>query len=98
MPVEMVQFLLKILLKQNSCCVPRFPLSVSCYKIVNSQTSVTFCYGVGNFGKVGAGVRVGHFISDSVTLICDIHRQCLVISGVGMYVKRPSLQNYFLFP
>jgi len=25
-PVEMVQFLLKLLLKQISCCVPRFPL------------------------------------------------------------------------
>jgi len=26
MPVEMVQFLLKLLLKQNSCGAPRFPL------------------------------------------------------------------------
>jgi len=25
-PVEMVQFLLKLLLKQISCCAPRFPL------------------------------------------------------------------------
>jgi len=37
-PVEMVQFLLKLLLKQN-CCVPRFPLMSSCYKIVDRQTS-----------------------------------------------------------
>jgi len=38
-PVEMVQILLKLLLKQNSYCVPRFPLIASCYKIVDSQTS-----------------------------------------------------------
>jgi len=42
-PVEIVQFVLKLLLKQNSCYVPRFPLSVSCYKIVDSQTSFTLC-------------------------------------------------------
>jgi len=24
---------------ENSCCVPRFPLIASCYKIVDSQTS-----------------------------------------------------------
>jgi len=39
----MVQFLLKLLLKQNSCCVPRFPLIASCYKIVDSRTSFTLC-------------------------------------------------------
>jgi len=33
-PVEMVT--------DNSCCVPRFPLIVSCYKIVYSQTSFFF--------------------------------------------------------
>jgi len=33
MPVEMVQFILKPLLKQNSCCAPQFPLIGSCYKI-----------------------------------------------------------------
>jgi len=40
-PVEMVQFLLKLLLKQNSCYAPRFPLIASCDKIVDSQTSFT---------------------------------------------------------
>jgi len=41
-PVEMVQFLLKLLLKPgNSCWVPRFPLIASCYKSVDSQTSFT---------------------------------------------------------
>jgi len=47
----------------ESCCVPRFSLIVSCYKIVDSQTSFILCYGVGNF------VRVGHFTSDSVPLV-----------------------------
>jgi len=28
-PVEMVQFLLKLLLKQISCCAPRFPLALT---------------------------------------------------------------------
>jgi len=42
-PVETVRFLLKLLLKQNSCCVPRFPLIVSCYKIVDNQTFFTLC-------------------------------------------------------
>jgi len=36
-PVEMVQFLLRLFLKQNSSCVLRFPLSTSCYKIVDSR-------------------------------------------------------------
>jgi len=27
----------------NSWCVPRFPLIVSCYKTVDSQTSFTSC-------------------------------------------------------
>jgi len=40
-PVEMVQFLIKLVETDNSCCVPRFPLSVRCYKILDSQTSFT---------------------------------------------------------
>jgi len=36
-PVEMVQFLSARLLKQNSCCAPRFPLIASCYKICYLQ-------------------------------------------------------------
>jgi len=65
----MVQFLLKLLLKQNSCCAPRFPLIAVCYKIVGSQTSFTLCQGVGvgvaKFWKLG----VGNFNSDSATLL-----------------------------
>ena len=37
----MVQVLLKPMLKQNSCCAPRLSLTVSCYKVVDSQTSFT---------------------------------------------------------
>jgi len=29
--------------RENSCCVPRFPLIASCYKFVDSQTSFTLC-------------------------------------------------------
>jgi len=28
---------------KKTCCVPSFPLTASCYKIVNSQTSFTLC-------------------------------------------------------
>ena len=66
-PVEMVQFVLKLLLKQNSCCAPRFPFSASCYKILDSHISFTLCWGVGNFGKVRVGV--GHVTSDPATLL-----------------------------
>jgi len=34
---------LKLLLKQNYCCAPRFPLIANCYKFVDSQTSFTLC-------------------------------------------------------
>jgi len=37
-PVEMVQFLLKLLLQQNSCCAPRFPLIANCFKIVDNHS------------------------------------------------------------
>ena len=40
-PFEIVQFLLKLLLKHNSWCVTRFPLIASRYEIVDSQTSLT---------------------------------------------------------
>jgi len=59
-PVEPVQFLLKLLLKQNSCCVPRPPLIISCFKIVDSQTSFTLCFGVSvevvKFGKLESDI------------------------------------------
>jgi len=45
-PVEMVQFLLKLLETKNSCCVPRFPLSASCNKTADSQTWFTLYQGV----------------------------------------------------
>ena len=82
-PVEMVQFLTKLLLKQNSCA-PRFPFSFRCYKIIVSQTSFTLCRGVGNFGKVG----VGHFTSDSATL-------CGNLLFLPLYGK-VNLEQYFL--
>jgi len=28
---------------ETSCCVPRFPLTASCYKIVDSQIAFMFC-------------------------------------------------------
>jgi len=45
----MVQFILKLLLKQISCCVPPFPLIAllqnwCCYKIDDSWTSFMLCY------------------------------------------------------
>jgi len=50
----MAQYLLKnFYQKDSSFRVPRFLLIGSCYKIFNSQTSFTLCYGVG----VGIGSR-----------------------------------------
>ena len=66
-PVEMVPFLMKLCWTENSCHVPRFPLSVSRCKIVDSQTLFTLCKRVGNYEKVGLGnfgkARVAHFTS-----------------------------------
>ena len=46
-PVEMVQFRLKLLLKQISCCAPQFPLiGTAKFHSVYVKES-----GVGNFGK-----------------------------------------------
>ena len=59
-PVEMVQFLLKLMLKQISCCVPRFPLILTakfhslCVSFPLWSRSWKFLkgrVGVGNFGK-----------------------------------------------
>jgi len=52
-PVEMVQFLFKLLLKQISCCAPRFPLILTAkfHSLCVKESGV----GVRNFGKVGVG-------------------------------------------
>jgi len=54
-PVEMVQFLLKLLLKQVSCCAPRFPLilTVKFHSLYVKES----------------GVGVGYFAFDSTTLL-----------------------------
>jgi len=36
-PAKMVQFFMKLLLKQHFYFIPQFPLCVGCYKILNSQ-------------------------------------------------------------
>ena len=68
-PVEMVRFLLKLLLKQISCYAPRLPLILTAkfhsLYVEESEPGV----GVGNFGKVRVGVGVGYFTSDSATLV-----------------------------
>jgi len=51
-PVEIVQFLLKLLLKQISCCAPRFPLILTA-KLNSFYVKES---GVGNFGKVRVGI------------------------------------------
>jgi len=33
---------------EDSYCIPRFPLTASCHKIADTQTSFTLCQGVGN--------------------------------------------------
>jgi len=54
---------------ENSCCVPRFPPIASCYNIVDSQTSVTLCYGVGVGNLERSELESDIFTSDSATLV-----------------------------
>jgi len=91
-PAEMVQFPLKPLLKQISCCPPRFPPSLTAKfhplyvkeleseNLEKSELGVgNFAKsesGVGNFGKVGVGV--GYFTSDLAILVV------LVIKGFSI--------------
>jgi len=55
----MVQFLLKLLLKQISCCAPRFPLVLTAK--FNSLYFKELGFGVGNFGKLEVGVGIWKF-------------------------------------
>jgi len=54
---------------ENSCCVPRFPPIASCYNIVDSQTSVMLCYGVGVGNLERSELESDIFTSDSATLV-----------------------------
>jgi len=74
---------------ENSCCAPRFPLT---------GCQVTLCSGVENFGNV----RVGHFPSDSATLICTRtinHPNNCVVDESGLSCMRSvvsvSMKNCF---
>jgi len=42
-PVEMVHFVLKLVVKQISSFAPQFPLLANFYKIVNSQSLFRLC-------------------------------------------------------
>jgi len=84
-PLETVQFRLNLLLKQRILAVQHdfhwLLVATRFFAIVDSQTSFTLCEGVG-FGKfceLGVGVEVGHFTSDSTTLIDATHCRCIVI-------------------
>ena len=52
-PVEMVQFLLKLLLNQVSCCAPRFPLMLTAkfHYLYVKESEILEKVGVRNFGK-----------------------------------------------
>jgi len=56
---------------ENSYCAPRFPLIVSCYRIVDSQTSFTLRSRSRKIWKPG----VGHFTSDAATLHVRVHME-----------------------
>ena len=69
-PVEMVQFLLKLMLKQISCCVPRFPLILTAkfHSLCVKESELEIFERSGwsrKFWKVG----VGYFTSESATLL-----------------------------
>ena len=82
-PVETVQLLLKLLWKQNSCCVPRFPLIASCYIIINS-----WLHSREPVWKVG----VEHFTSDSTTLVASwsysVSRSFVPVEAIAVFITR----------
>jgi len=65
------QFLSKLLLKQISCCTPRFPfiLTAQLHSLYVKESKILERSGVGNgnFGKVGVGV--GYFTSNFAAVV-----------------------------
>ena len=90
-PVEMVHFFMKLFLKQRILALYRdFHLLLVAIKLLTEKIhsfhvkeSVT---GVGNFGKVRAGVALGHFTSDSATLVMSLYKpkaECMLQESVN---------------
>jgi len=82
----MVQFLLKLLLQQISCCAPRFPLIADCYKTAKLHSIYVKMSGVGNgnFDKVGAGVGVRHFgIVGETDILPPTPQPCREVCGTN---------------
>jgi len=75
--LQWYDFFWNFLETDDSCCLPQFPLSASCYTIVDSQTFIYFILKCQRFWKGGrrsrkfgkVGVGVGHYTSDSATLV-----------------------------
>jgi len=76
----MVQFLMKLLLKQISCCVPKFPLILTAkfhsLYVKESESGA----GVGYFGNSDLESGVGYFTSDSATLL---KAACVIKCSIG---------------
>jgi len=53
----------------NSCCAPRFPLIASCCKLLTAKFHSRYVEGSELESRVVNFVKVGHFTSDSATLI-----------------------------
>ena len=85
----MIQFLLKLLSTEVSCCASPFPLILAAkfhsLYIKESEILERSDSGVGNFGKVGVGV--GYFISDSATLV-DTQKKLSTPCNIGYHKKR----------
>jgi len=79
-PVGMVQFLLKLLLKQICCCTPRFPLILKAkfHPLYVKESDTTRSR---KFGKAGVGSRSVEFYKVGV--------------GVGNFVKVGVGVGYF---
>ena len=75
---------------ENSCCVPRFPLIASCYRIVDSQTSFTFLQS-----------RESEILERSVSGILPPTPQPWLLPRISYYFKRlnwtKSLQEVSFF-
>jgi len=90
-PVEIVQFLLKLLLKQISCCAPGFPLilTVKFHSLYGKES------GVGNFGM--AGVGVGNFVKSESGVGVGNFGKVGVGVGVGYFTSDSATLHVGLF-
>jgi len=96
-PVEMIQFLLKLLLKQRILAVNHdFHRVLVATKLLTAKLHSLYVKksGVGKFGKVGLGTRVRNFTSDSATFEAGLVRAEMYFCKASCHLAYLPLQEY----